>query len=144
MTEGKSTAADYAEHVAFVLRRAGSDEPAKCSSKMTRILKASVQSRIDDADPGISETLLGAFDPLRQHVVVGRAAGTLTEQFGEVVRTHAGDRRKLRQAKIRPQIGADIIKHPLETMSWQTATIGSRDVAPTCVPLEKIDRQRVR
>ena len=74
---------------------------------MTRILKASVQSRIDDADPRISETLLGAFDPLRQHVLVGCPAGTLTEQFGEVVRTHAGDRRKFRQAKIRAQIGAE-------------------------------------
>jgi hypothetical protein len=34
----------------------------------------------------------------------------------------APDRRKLRQAKIRAQIGADIIKHPLETMGTQLST----------------------
>ncbi len=43
---------------------------------------------------------------------MGCATGTLTEQFGEIVRTHAGDGRQLRQAKVRRQVLADIIQHP--------------------------------
>jgi len=52
-TEGKSRPG-LCEHVALYFDGLV-DEPAKFRDKRTRILNGSVQSRIDDADTGISE-----------------------------------------------------------------------------------------
>ena len=95
---------------------------------MAWVLKTDVQSRFDDAAPGNTETLFGALYSLQEDIPVRSVPRARAEELGEVVRAHAGYRRKLREAEIVRQVVADMIKHTLKTISRQTASMGHRCV----------------
>jgi hypothetical protein len=84
------------------------------------------------------------FDLLRQNIAVWRTSRTLAEQFGEIVRAHAGYHRELRETQVRCKVVADLVKHAVEPMTGQPAPIVDWRVLPNCVPIQQINGQRVR
>lgn len=110
---------------------------------MTRILKTSVQCRFNDVALRVTEAFFGALDSPPEYVLVRSAARALFEQLGKVVRTHAGDHGELRQTEIVTQIVANVIKHTLEAIPWQTVSIDHRSVLSYGVSIQQIHRQRI-
>src|SRR5260370_40549511 len=110
---------------------------------MARILKTGIQSHFDDAAPGGAESLFGALYSLQQHIPVRSVPRAPSEQLGKVVRAHAGNRSKLRQAEIFRQVVSNMIKNTLETVSWQASLVGNRCVAAHGVTIEQIYGKRV-
>ena len=98
---------------------------------MTRILKTSGQCHFHDVAFRVTESFFGALDSPQEYVAVWSAARALSEHLGKIVRAHAGDCGELRQAEIVTQIVANVIKHTLEAIPWQTTSIDHRCVLST-------------
>ena len=93
---------------------------------------------MNDAELLVAKVLLGPFDPLDQDIIMRSATRALFEQFRKVMRAHAGNRSKLRQAEILCQIITDIVEYALETISRQTSFVDNR-----CSPVHGITFQQI-
>jgi hypothetical protein len=99
---------------------------------MARIPKTGIEADLGDAAPGLTETLLRAFDSLQQHIPVRSASRARPEEFGKVVRADAGNRSKLRDAQIRRQVVSNIVEHSFETILAGCAPRGSTEMDTVC------------
>ena len=88
----------------------------KHASEMARILKTGIEADLSDAAAGPTEALFRALYSLQHHLPVRGASRALPEEFGKVVRAHAGSRSKLRDAQIRRQVVSNVVEHSLESI----------------------------
>ena len=83
---------------------------------MARILEAGLEADLRDAAAGLTEALFRALDSLQHYIMVRGASRALPEEFGKVMRAHAGNRSKLRDTQIRRQIVSNMVEDSLETI----------------------------
>jgi hypothetical protein len=106
---------------------------------VTWILKAGIQSRLDDTQPRVAEALLREIDSPQEYILMRRAARTLSEQLGKVVRAHACNSGELCEGEVAGQVLVYVIDDALQPVTWQTASVDGRYVRFYCISFEQID-----
>src|SRR6185503_15585965 len=92
-------------------RWADPDHFSEHARKVTRILKAGIESGLSHTSHRIAQAFFRMLDPPQKDILVGCAAGALSEQFSKVMRAHPSYSRKLRKGKITGQVLSDVIQH---------------------------------
>src|SRR5262249_4582911 len=93
------------------LPRARAHESPKRVGEVAGILEACRQAGLEHGTFRVSEGLLGAFDPLRQNVLMGRATDASAEELRKIVGAHPRDVGELLEAEVPRQVSGDVVEN---------------------------------